>query len=57
MEVEAERTDTASLDGLMKEPGEWMPKVLRAEATMRVLIMICLVLDFALVCLFVAVAW
>jgi hypothetical protein len=39
----------------MKEPGGMDAESFkRAEATMRVVITICLVLDFALVCLFVA---
>ena len=56
MGVEAERSDTDSLDGRMKvEPrGTDTDGFKRAEATMRVLITIFLVLDFALVCLFVA---
>ena len=58
MGVEAERSDINSLEGRMKvEPGGVdADGFKRAEATMRVLITICLVLDFALVCLlFVAV--
>jgi hypothetical protein len=57
MEAEAERSDTDSLDGLMKvEPrGTDADGFKRAEATMRVLITIFLVLDFAVVCWFVAV--
>jgi hypothetical protein len=57
VEAEAERSDTDSLDGRMKvEPrGMDVDGFKRAEATMRVLITIFLVLDFALVCLFVAV--
>ena len=39
MEVEAERTDTASLDGLMKEPGEWMPKVLNTPKQLCVFLL------------------
>ena len=57
MGVEAERSDTDSLDGWMKAEPRGMDAdgFKRAEATMRVLITIFLVLDFALVCLFVAV--
>jgi hypothetical protein len=57
MGVEAERTDTAGLDGRKQvEPGGMDAEGFkRAEATMRVLITIFLVLDFALACLFVVV--
>ena len=57
MGVEAERSDSNSLDGRMKvEPtGTDADGFRDAEATMRVLITIFLVLDFALVCWFVAV--
>ena len=57
MGVEAERSDTDRLDGRMKvEPtGTDAGGFKRAEATMRVLITIFLVLDLALECLFVAV--
>ena len=57
MEAEAERSDTDSLDGWMKvEPrGTDADGFKRAEATMRVLITIFLVLDLALLCWFVAV--
>jgi hypothetical protein len=53
MEVEPERTDTDSLEGRMgAEPGQTNADGLkRAEATMRVIIAVCLLLDFALACL------
>ena len=55
MGVGAERSDTNSLDGGVEPTGTDADGFRRAEATMRVLITIFLVLDFALVCLFVAV--
>jgi hypothetical protein len=57
MGAEAERSDTDSLDGRMKVEltGTDADVFKRAEATMRVVITIFLVLDLALECLFVAV--
>jgi hypothetical protein len=57
MGAEAERSDTDSLDGRMKVEltGTDADGFKRAEATMRVVITIFLVLDLALECLLVAV--